>query len=206
MVSPSPSETTRSNRRLELGLGVLAVLLLGLLVWGLVTGFKTKSAHNTTTVTHPALTVPAASNPVGSNPSLVPLGKFAAIGSGWRMSVVAVLRHVSQKALGLAHKPLPPGMQNLVVEFTIRYVRAGRGNSQAVVSQMKATIGGVNPVYAAKHGCLGRGSFAVSTGHPGTGNACFVVASNDARNLKLFVYRPGSGHQATTPRSWFALR
>jgi hypothetical protein len=198
MISPT-TELAPSSRRLELTLGVLAVVLLGVIVWGVATGWHAGRTQKPAAVTQPSLGAP-----IASGPSLVPLGRYAAVGSGWRLKVVAVLRNVSQKALGLTHTPAVPGRENIVVEFTVTYAKGGRGNSRALVDRMATTIGGADPVYGAKPGCLGQDLFTVASGHAATGSACFTVAANGARRLKLAVSH--GAQQASGPRTWFALR
>src|SRR2546423_1539401 len=150
MVSPT-TELAPSSRRLELTLGALIVVLLGVIVWGVATGWHPGGTQRPAPVTQPSL-----GTPIVSGPSLVPLGRYAAVGSGWRLKVVAVLRNVSQKALGHAHTPAVPGRENIVVEFTVGYTKGGRGDSRALVGRMATTRGGSGPVYAAKPGCLGQ--------------------------------------------------
>jgi hypothetical protein len=192
----APPEEETNNRKLELWLGIVVLALAGVLAWGLVTGLHKNSSH--AAQPSAAGVLGATSPPVGAR--LVPLGRYASLGSGWRMKVVAVLRNVSQSALGVASAQAP-GMQNIVVEFTV--VRSGHGNSGAVIDGMNATLGGSNPVYQARRGCLGGGNLRVSAGHAATDNACFTVSSRRVRRLRLFVYRPGL---STGPRTWFALR
>jgi len=201
MVTPTPtSELDASTRKLERWLAIIVVVLAGVLVWGLVTGLNKKSSHASATPPSQAGVLGATSPP--TNPALVPLGRYASIGPDWHLKVVAVLRNVSQNALGLL-APLQPGTQNIVVEFTVRYAGSGRRDSGSVVDRMNATLGGSNAVYAAKRGCLGGGKLTVSAGHPATTNACFTVSSNRVRRLKLFVFHSGG---ASGPRTWFALR
>jgi len=196
--STAPPEEEPNTRRLEAWLGIVVLVLAGVLAWGLITGLQ-KSSHST--ASQSAGGVLGATSPPVATP-LVPLGRYAAIGSGWRMKVVAVLRNVSQSALGTAQAQAP-GMQNIVVEFTFQRARSGRGESGTIIDGMNATLGGGNPVYQARRGCLGGGNVPVSAGRAATDNACFTVSSTRVRRLRLYVYRPG---RSSGPRTWFALR
>lgn len=196
--STAPPEEETDNRKLEVWLGIVVLALTGVLAWGLVTGLQKSSSH---AASPSAAGVLGATSPPVAVP-LVPLGRYASLGAGWRMKVVAVLRNVSQSALGTTRSQTP-GMQNIVVEFTVVRAGAGRGESGTIIDGMNATLGGSHPVYQARRGCLGGGNLRVSAGHAVTDNACFTVSSTRVRRLRLFVYRPGS---STGPRTWFALR
>jgi hypothetical protein len=204
MVAPSSSQMVPSSRRIELTLGAVIVVFFGLLAYGvydLANGSGARRTPAASTVASPPTGVL-----YGGNSSLVQLETPAAIGAGWSMRVVSVLRDVSQSILGIPH---PRGAQNIVVEFTLKYGRAGRGNSQAVLDAVKA-IGTTNTVYAPKTPCLGTvgRSVVIDAGHAATRAACFTVDSRDARSLELLVAEPGtnSSLQATGQHTWFALR
>src|SRR5437762_1323747 len=71
MVSPT-TELAPSSRRLELTLGALIVVLLGVIVWGVATGWHPGGTQKPAPVTQPSLGAP-----IVSGPSLVPLGRDA---------------------------------------------------------------------------------------------------------------------------------
>lgn len=199
VVAPSPPQIAPGSRRIELLLGAVIVVFLGLVAYGvydLANGTGAKRAGGTATLESTVATTLGA-----DNPSLVPLRTSAAIGSGWNVRVASVLRNVSQSVLGITHKS---GAQNIVVEYTLSYGKAGRGNSQAVLTHMKA-IGAANTLYAPEQPCLGRvgRSISIAAGHAITRAACFTVASSDAPSLELVVDDPG--FLATGRRTWFAL-
>lgn len=129
------------------------------------------------------------------------------------MKLDGVQWNVSQQALGLTHESLPAGAENVVVRLTVKYVSGGSGNSQAVVNQMR-TIGKHRAVYQADEQSVcngniqfGDGGVAVYSGQTASGTACFVIAKNDDRSLRLYVYRPGTPVFATSgDATWFGLR
>lgn len=75
------------------------------------------------------------------------------------MTVVSVLRNVNQTVLGIRRRS---DAQNIVVEFTLKYERAGSGNSQALLNQIR-TVGARNISYAPKHLVLAKSDEALDS-------------------------------------------
>jgi hypothetical protein len=194
------------RRRIGWTVGVMTLLIVALGVLGALIGStSTSKAPAATTASH------TTSHRSGSAAHPIPIGRYAAIGNGWRTKVVSVLRHVRQQTLGLGKEQLPPGAENIVVKITVKWIRGGSGNSQAVVNEMNA-IGAHKAVYHADGICTGNAEFGdgglpVFSGQTATGTACFRIAKNDDSTLRLYI-NSGSFFEskASASSTWFTLR
>jgi hypothetical protein len=200
------------RRRILWTLGVVFALFVGLVVLGAVVGTpKNQKASHRTTAAHRTESVSPKPKPtrilLGSRARPIPIGRAARIGDGWRMTVVAVRRKVSQRAIGFDGERLPAGAENIAVGVSAKYLNGGSANPWTVVDAME-TVGSHKAVYTTQEECFGHFKSDLGTvfsGHAATVWACFQIAANDASTLRLFVTRLDAQY-SNGPRMWFRLR
>ncbi len=140
---------------------------------------------------------------------------MVAIGTRWRLEVVATQPNVSQEYLGLGRQPLlPPGTENYLVRVKLRYV--GRKPDKVLTAIDAIDAGGIHHgYYSADVQCNppdklnfpARGLATIRFGKSTVGTLCFLIASRDAATLELYAYPPDApGFRPPTQRVWFSLR
>jgi hypothetical protein len=147
-------------------------------------------------VTSPAKAVPMRGTAhFGQGKTHIPVGAWAAIGSGWRMRVIAVRSNVNPQAAGY-RRPYP-GLSVYVVTLALRYTASGVGYISALLGDLE--LRGAHADYAnawaacmRPWSCTG-GIVRVASGRTVAGNVCFQVERRDADSMKgLFASPPGT--------------
>lgn len=152
-----------------------------------------------------------AGNPAkGTQTNPVPVGQYAAIGSGWRMKVISIRPNVSPKAAGYGTTE-PAGTGTYVVKLTLKLVGHGTANVWRVLGRM-ALVDAQNLRYADAAACLGNwkstnGWVVVSSDHATAGDVCFQDRASEAQTMRLYVVPEWDGWSVSLkPLAWFALR
>jgi hypothetical protein len=105
----------------------------------------------------------------------------------------------------------PPGAQDYMVSLSLTYLGGGSSNPGIGMLGLIEAVGSHNAIYDTNTdpcpGSLPEPSFKywgkdVFSGQTVTGNICYLIASNDANSLRLFVYSGESNRE----KVWFVVR
>ena len=138
--------------------------------------------------------------PPGARLNPIPLGKTAAIGLGWSLTVLSVKPDAVEDVLGVKgpngepiNSPPPAGAQDFMVLVNAIYEGGGKGNPTYLVNNTYAA-GSHNAKYDTQENSCGtwpQPSFQyapdVFPGQTLTGNICYQIATSDASSLMLFT-------------------
>jgi len=198
--------------KIALALVAASALVVGFLALRSAVDATPKKATATAPRRHRA---PGAKLVLGSRGRPVPIGKMVSIGGYWRLEVVSTTPDVSRVALGIGNAPLlPPGSETYLVKVKLRYLgHVKREKALAAIVAINA-FGSHHGYYNANDQCNPPprlnfrygGAAKIRNSKPLLGTLCFLIASKDAANLKLYAYPPDApGFRAPTRRTWFSL-
>jgi hypothetical protein len=124
----------------------------------------------------------------------IPVRKWAPIGSGWSMRVIAVRPNVSPVAAGYGKPSAGEGVY--VVTLALRYGGLRSDYIRSVLGDLE--LRGAHANYANAWACIRPwrrtgGVVRVASGRTVVGNVCFQDLTRDGPSMRLFAYPPGTG-------------
>ena len=161
--------------------------------------------------------------PPGARQNPIPLGQIATVREDWLLKVVSVTPHADDLVLAASHNSpdaqVPQGKEDYMVRLSAMYVGGSSGGGDlgnGLIGWIETTgSSGLVPYDTVVNGCPGtwpprsfqhaRGQI-VSSGEWHTGNVCYLIASQDADSLKMFVSPSYPPSNESAPIVWFALR
>ena len=165
--------------------------------WG--RGCRVKTPTCTLRIQRPAR-VSATFVPPGDKANPIAIGKSAAVGDGWKLSILSVSSDAADQVLAVnndngdpANSPPPPGAQDYMLLAKVTFVGGGKGELGYLRNYM-FVVGAHGVKYQTENNSCGRWpepSFQYApdpfSGQTLTGNVCYQIASNDAASLRFYT-------------------
>lgn len=146
---------------------------------------------------------------------LVPVGRAADLGAGWRLRVLRVTANAAREVKAAENaNPPPSGSRYFLIKLAVTYTGRGKGDPSTLAGYGLEAKGANGASYDTTHNwcgdyvpksALGRAG-PVFPGQTARGYLCFQIAANDARTLVLYAGNSSEFFRVDgLKRVWFAL-